>query len=1275
VPRCANSGADLAAAGEHTLALPGCHVALASGIEIQNLTHVEIVGQASSDDSTALPMLSGGHKNRIFKVVGSLTLKNLVLRRGRTGECTCRWILNSEEEEGTYRGSISTGGFGPTCEEDVLRPYDFDNDNWPGGGDNSLPGDDFAQMYDNCFGGLVYVGDWLYGFDKVSEELWPNVAGWPANAQVKNEYELTMARNLTAHNVTFEFGLGWAGAGIFVANGGLYLIDSTVRYNMGRPAGHEGPIGEGGGISVAGQLSRLGLYSTNVYGNANFGAGGVSVRQAQYIEFDGHVRIHGNTAAQERPNNYRFDDSSRWPRTCWSDDANSTLISSWGRLPLVTDSTSSTGQTQDQCRNRVGGGKVAWPIFSGCAAGKFAPLTPRSSMGADLIGCSDNCPAGRFSGELYEPRSICAYECPAGAYCPPGSTLPTPCPGGRFGTEAGQDLVASCHACAAGKYNIGDVPAASCFSCPVGFWQASPDRSFCYFCLPGQYADAEGLLACKSCASGQFAGTPVVQTRGPIACGECKAGYYADQAGSTLCLKCPLGKYGPSPGLEICFQCPAGRLTDDEASTACRTCAESGFSPNDAQTTCIMPLYKVKSSCKDTEYLDNADPDRMNHTCRQCPAGASCTGPVDWRDVKAIFGWARCPAPSGAARGNDTARDARTGIVKAQPENFERCSFSASCLGTENKALEEGFALPANVSRNESCNDGYLHESRLCFSCSPGYSHEGGSFRCNMCPQIGSTVTVAIFGGVFGMVGLGVFLYIAIMAAKENEGHAPTDGFKMIGLNFIQILALCATFPIQWPAIFTSLFQVGGAITALGKHFINLKCLVPSYSDADVHFAQAVVSAAMLPGLLVVIAGGWKLLDMVRPRPNVGSRVRISVVATSYLLYPSICSATFSLGSCRTVCGADYLRSDLNEACYTGRHLAYLLLLFVPMVVVYVLGLPVVGLYAVWHLRRTSSPSKRGEESSGDVAVRHTATMKLRMKHLSDRRAFGMLYSMYSLDSWYWEGTSEFPVYFVVVVVVVVAAVVVIVVAVTYPLSFSPVSFVPVVGRKVVFSAIGVFGSQLGAMQVHMMSMFLLVLILSTAIMRPFNKNAKKRKRGLAFVEKWLQSLELASLSAVWLTLWAGAVFLSYPGCKAAFGSERNAEDESMDGDAEMGLETLPWCNTISVAVGVVDILVLVAIGVCFAVTSRRLKRIEDGMKQRGERIHLEHVEDAVSISQTVSSLGHRFHHSNTAAADAPPADAPPAGTSVNKYVVPVDAVKGGGGEEAPVVVAQDGAN
>ncbi len=213
-------------------------------------------------------------------------------------------------------------------------------------------------------------------------------------------------------------------------------------------------------------------------------------------------------------------------------------------------------------------------------------------------------------------------------------------------------------------------------------------------------------------------------------------------------------------------------------------------------------------------------------------------------------------------------------------------------------------------------------------------------------------------------------------------------------------------------------------------------------------------------------------------------------------------------------------------------------------------------------------------------------------------------------------------------------------------------------GRKVVFSAIGVFGSQLGAMQVHLTSMFLLLLILSTAITQPFNKKTK-RKKGLAFIETWLHSLELASLFSIWLTLWAGAIFLSYPGCEAAFGSERNSEDESMDGDAEMGSVTLPWCNAISVVVGVVDILVLVAVGVCFVLTSRRLKIIENDMKQRGERIHLEHVDEVVSISQTVSVLGHRFHHANAEASDAQTV-----GTSVNKYVLPVNAVAGGEEED-----------
>ena len=35
--------------------------------------------------------------------------------------------------------------------------------------------------------------------------------------------------------------------------------------------------------------------------------------------------------------------------------------------------------------------------------------------------------------------------------------------------------------------------------------------------------------------------------------------------------------------------------------------------------------------------------------------------------------------------------------------------------------------------------------------------------------------------------------------------------------------------------MFTTLFQVGGAVTVLGQHFVNLKCMLPSYTEAEVY--------------------------------------------------------------------------------------------------------------------------------------------------------------------------------------------------------------------------------------------------------------------------------------------------------------------------------------------------------------------------------------------------------------------------------------------------------
>jgi len=56
-------------------------------------------------------------------------------------------------------------------------------------------------------------------------------------------------------------------------------------------------------------------------------------------------------------------------------------------------------------------------------------------------------------------------------------------------------------------------------------------------------------------------------------------------------------------------------------------------------------------------------------------------------------------------------------------------------------------------------------------------------------------------------------------------------------------------------------------------------------------------------------------------------KIRASSVALLYLIYPSITSGTFTLFSCRQVCSGEYLREDLSEQCWVGRHASFAYLL------------------------------------------------------------------------------------------------------------------------------------------------------------------------------------------------------------------------------------------------------------------------------------------------------------------------------------------------------------
>jgi hypothetical protein len=162
------------------------------------------------------------------------------------------------------------------------------------------------------------------------------------------------------------------------------------------------------------------------------------------------------------------------------------------------------------------------------------------------------------------------------------------------------------------------------------------------------------------------------------------------------------------------------------------------------------------------------------------------------------------------------------------------------------------------------------------------------------------------------------------------------------------------------------------------------------------------------------------------------------------------------------------------------------------MTLIYVIGLPLLALILVIRVQRRSKEQGRA------------------LHKMKGHYVFGLFYSAYHPDVWWWESTVAL--------------------------------------RKIVISFIGVFGGSMGQMQVHLTACLMVVIMLLTAIVRPFGDHLL------------LHCLDLFALAAVWLTLWAGSVFNDHPRCE----------------DGEGG--TLVWCDVLSVVVSVLLVSCLVLV-------------------------------------------------------------------------------------------------
>jgi NADH:ubiquinone oxidoreductase subunit 5 (subunit L)/multisubunit Na+/H+ antiporter MnhA subunit len=230
-------------------------------------------------------------------------------------------------------------------------------------------------------------------------------------------------------------------------------------------------------------------------------------------------------------------------------------------------------------------------------------------------------------------------------------------------------------------------------------------------------------------------------------------------------------------------------------------------------------------------------------------------------------------------------------------------------------------------------------------------------------------------------------------AINDAGKQTLSASMQKILINYLQVAALFNAFPLRWPAEVELLFEAQGAVSTVGEHLVNPDCVRTTQTAAEWYYSKQQFFAA-LP--FIVVAASfviWYIYGRIKNRPffdkettetNLTTKDKfvVNITTVLYLLYPTLCKNTFGLFDCKIIGGQAYLKVDLEEKCYQGRHQTMMVLLGVGQLVVYVIGLPLVVLV---FLRRNHDSLRT---------------------HVSQAR-YGLFYGGYKTDRFFWSGMQS----------------------------------------------------------------------------------------------------------------------------------------------------------------------------------------------------------------------------------------------------------------------------
>jgi hypothetical protein len=171
--------------------------------------------------------------------------------------------------------------------------------------------------------------------------------------------------------------------------------------------------------------------------------------------------------------------------------------------------------------------------------------------------------------------------------------------------------------------------------------------------------------------------------------------------------------------------------------------------------------------------------------------------------------------------------------------------------------------------------------------------------------------------------------------------------FKIF-LNYLQMVVVSASLNLNWPSFAKTFLSSQEMAGGMADQLFSFECIMKDVSVADSMgmYTSKLVVGALLPAALCLIAVlAWLFLRLLKHVDLLFAKIITSFVIIIFIVHPSITKMMFSVYSCMTILpNESWLVSDLSEKCWSSSHTRMILLISVPSLAVWVLGLPAIVL-------------------------------------------------------------------------------------------------------------------------------------------------------------------------------------------------------------------------------------------------------------------------------------------------------------------------------------------